>query len=265
MIPWHHLFGRILDDLCTGTSYQVEVEKDLSVKQQLLDVAVIEVRDDGPFVGLDDPPDGLDDLKRYNLITFKSFRDTLSPWPMAELLGHFVTYRKQCSPDLDDLVSLSEFRLIAVTARFPQTLASQPMSTTWCKALKLVRLRSGNPSRGARTSCHGAPERLVGSFQRQAGALWRVSAATGGSARTPAQPSFQGALRNRLRHVLERHPTPFGLQDAAEAQEFGALRDHLNGAMFPHPESGAVPLLEAERAFTRVRRRTRRSGRASTH
>ena len=49
MIRWHHLFGRILDDLYTGTSYQVVGEKDLSVKQQALDVAVIEVRDEGPF------------------------------------------------------------------------------------------------------------------------------------------------------------------------------------------------------------------------
>ncbi len=133
MIPWHRLFGRILEDLYTGTSYRVEVEKDLSIKQQFLDVAVIEMEERGPgFVGLEDPPDGLDDLGRHNLITFKSFQDTLTPWSMDELLGHFVNYRKQCSPDKEKLAPLSAFRLIAVTARYPRALASEAKFAERC-------------------------------------------------------------------------------------------------------------------------------------
>ncbi len=35
MIPWHRLFGLGLTDLYHGTSYRVELEKDLSLKQQM--------------------------------------------------------------------------------------------------------------------------------------------------------------------------------------------------------------------------------------
>ncbi len=41
MIDWHRLFGLTLTDFFTGTSYTVELEKDLSLRQQFLDVVVI--------------------------------------------------------------------------------------------------------------------------------------------------------------------------------------------------------------------------------
>lgn len=44
MIGWHRLFGLSLTDYFTGTDYTVELEKDLSLKQQLLDVVIIEKR-----------------------------------------------------------------------------------------------------------------------------------------------------------------------------------------------------------------------------
>lgn len=40
-------------------------------------------------------------------------------------MGHFVNYRKQASPSLDDLLPEAEFKLFAVCARFPQNLAAR--------------------------------------------------------------------------------------------------------------------------------------------
>ncbi len=38
---WHRLFGLILTDFFSGTPFRVEMEKDLSLKKQLLDVVVV--------------------------------------------------------------------------------------------------------------------------------------------------------------------------------------------------------------------------------
>jgi hypothetical protein len=44
---------------------------------------------------------------------------------LSPIIGHYVNYRKQCSPSLDDLLPENDFRLFAVCARFPQNLAGQ--------------------------------------------------------------------------------------------------------------------------------------------
>ena len=94
---WHRLFGLLLMDFFSGSPFQVEVERDLSVQQQLLDVVIVR-RGRGRFRG--HLPDGLDGLRPHNLVTFKSHRETLDAWAMKELVGHSVAYRKLVSPDL---------------------------------------------------------------------------------------------------------------------------------------------------------------------
>ncbi len=44
MIAWHRLFGLTLTDYFHDTIYKVEIEKDLSLKQQLLDVVILETK-----------------------------------------------------------------------------------------------------------------------------------------------------------------------------------------------------------------------------
>ena len=39
--PWHRLFGLLLTDHLRGSPFSVELEKDLSHRQQLLDVAIV--------------------------------------------------------------------------------------------------------------------------------------------------------------------------------------------------------------------------------
>ena len=119
---WHRLFGLLLTDFFTGSPFTVEIERDLSQQQQLLDVLILR-RGRGRFVGR--LPDGLDGLALHNLITFKSLREALDAWAMKELIGHFVAYRKLVSPSPSELLPEDRFRLYAVCARFPHNLSGQ--------------------------------------------------------------------------------------------------------------------------------------------
>ncbi len=119
---WHRLFGVILTDFFTGCPFEVEVEKDLSLKKQLLDIVIVRK---GPGECPRPLPDGLTELAAHNLITFKSFQEPLDAWALKELLGHYVNYRKQVSPSPKQLLSEEEFHLFAVCARYPRDLAAQ--------------------------------------------------------------------------------------------------------------------------------------------
>ncbi len=104
---WHRLFGLLLADFFAGSPYVVELEKDLSVKKQLLDVIVVR-KGRGRFAGR--LPDGLENLATHNLITFKSHHEELDDWALKELTGHYVNYRKQVSPEKGAMLPEEEFR-----------------------------------------------------------------------------------------------------------------------------------------------------------
>src|SRR5215216_3041643 len=88
---WHRLFGLLLTDFFTDSPFTVEVERDLSEQQQLLDVVILRRGRGRMSARL---PDGLDDLVIHNLGTFKSHRESLDGWAVKELVGHYVAYRK---------------------------------------------------------------------------------------------------------------------------------------------------------------------------
>lgn len=119
MISWHRLFGLFLTDFFDGSPFDVELEKDLSLQQQLLDVIVVRKKPGEVEKRL---PDGFEDMADHNLITFKSHAQSLDPWSIEELIGHYVTYRKLISP-ADKLRPSGSFRLFAVSARFPAGLS----------------------------------------------------------------------------------------------------------------------------------------------
>ncbi len=119
---WHRLFGLLLMDFFTGSPFLVEVERDLSVQQQLLDVVIVR-RGRGRFVGR--LPDGLEGLWPHNLMTFKSHHEALDGWAMKELVGADVAYRKLVSPSPSELLADDQFGLYAVAARFPRNLSGQ--------------------------------------------------------------------------------------------------------------------------------------------
>lgn len=84
MLNWHRLFGIGLIDLFTGTSYTVELERDLSLKQQFLDIIIIEQTEGELPTHL---PEGLEPLAKHNLLTYKSLRESLDSWTIDELIG----------------------------------------------------------------------------------------------------------------------------------------------------------------------------------
>jgi hypothetical protein len=122
--PWQRLFGLTWTDFFTGLPVTVAMEKDLALKKQLLDVLLLRTEAELLNCRL---PDGFEDLARYNLVTFKSHAEKLSLWTLYELVGHDVNLRKQVSPamDEDELLPEEQFRLYAVSARYPQQLAAQ--------------------------------------------------------------------------------------------------------------------------------------------
>jgi hypothetical protein len=119
---WHRLFGLLLTDFFTDSPFEVELERDLSQQQQLLDVLIVRRKAGRLKLQL---PDGLDDLIEHNLITFKSHRETLDAWAIKEFVGHYVAYRKLASPSPARLLPEERFRLYAVCARFPHNLSNQ--------------------------------------------------------------------------------------------------------------------------------------------
>lgn len=123
MMNWHRLFGLFLMDLFTGSPYVVELEKDLSLKQQFLDVVIL--RKEGPGQLTEELPDGLDNLADHNLLTYKSLREPFDDWTVKELIGHYVNYRKQATPANQPLLPENRFRLYGVSTRFPQGLAQR--------------------------------------------------------------------------------------------------------------------------------------------
>jgi hypothetical protein len=122
MISWHRLFGITLMDLFHKSNYEVELEKDLSHRKQLLDVVIIRKKNNKIIKNL---PDGFENLRSHNLITFKSFQEPLSAWSIKELCSHYVNYRKQVSNPKTKLINERSFQLFAISARFPKKLSKQ--------------------------------------------------------------------------------------------------------------------------------------------
>jgi hypothetical protein len=131
------LFGLTWIDFFQGTAIGVETEIDLSLKQQFIDLVLIR-KGAGPIPR--PLPDGFEDLAAHNLLTFKSHQEALDGWALCELVGHFVNYRKQTSPSLQDLLPETDFRLFAVCARYPQNLAQQVALTSLREGVYEVRL-----------------------------------------------------------------------------------------------------------------------------
>jgi len=137
--PIHRLFGLSWEDFFYGTSVVVETEVDLSLRQQYLDLVIIH-KGPGPLPRK--MPDGFEDMAAHNLITFKSHQESLDEWALLELLGHFVNYRKQSSPSMNELLPAGDFRLYAVCARFPTGLANDVSLTKISEGVYEVRVFS---------------------------------------------------------------------------------------------------------------------------
>jgi hypothetical protein len=73
-------------------------------------------------------PDGLENLNKHNLLTYKSHQESLDSWALDELVGHYVNYRKQESPlekKQKQWIPETDFQLYAITTHYPRKLAKQ--------------------------------------------------------------------------------------------------------------------------------------------
>ena len=120
MIDWHRLLGLMLMDFFTGSYYNVELEKDLTLQEQYLDIIIIRKSVGQPPSTL---PDGLESLAKYNLLTYKSMQQPLNSWTMKELVSGSVIYRKEISPSTKELLPEIDFKLFAISTRYPKKLA----------------------------------------------------------------------------------------------------------------------------------------------
>ena len=139
--PLHRLFGLSWIDFFQGSAVTVETEIDLSLKKQFLDLVIIRK---GPQPIARPLPDGFADLAAHNLLTFKSYQEALDGWSLCELVGHYVNYRKQFSPSMQNLLPESDFRLLAVCARYPHNLAQEVTLTPVQEGVYEVRLLAIN-------------------------------------------------------------------------------------------------------------------------
>ncbi|MCK5716248.1 MAG: hypothetical protein KAH77_02080, partial [Thiomargarita sp.] len=119
IIKWHHTFGVTLIDYFTHSNYKVDLEKEVSLKKQYLDIAIIRKVAGTP---LKEIATGLETLIEYNLFTYKSLREALDRWAIEELIGYYSNYRKIISPSLQKLLPESQFKLYAICTRYPEKL-----------------------------------------------------------------------------------------------------------------------------------------------
>ncbi|WP_242469743.1 hypothetical protein [Rhabdochromatium marinum] len=64
-------------------------------------------------------PDGLENLRAHNLLTYKSHHEALTAWVLDELIGHYVNYRKLKTDAQGKRHPVSAFGLYAVVTRYP--------------------------------------------------------------------------------------------------------------------------------------------------
>jgi len=121
-INWHRLFGLTLIDLLTNSPYEVELEKEVSLKKQFLDVVIVRKKANVTDIEL---PVGLENLAEHNLLTYKSLQESLDSWAIEELIGYYSNYRKIISPSLGKLLPVEHFRLYAISTCYPAKLLSK--------------------------------------------------------------------------------------------------------------------------------------------
>ena len=164
-IPWHDLLAKALADALMGLPYLVSSEEELALRSQRLDLLIIE-QSAAPNVMADVPeerPDGLEDLVKHNLLSFKAAGKPFDAFAAEELLSHFVTYRKlaslralrRVSPQDDTpleeprrrypLLPATDFRCYAIATGFPRKLIKQLPPRSCQKTAKpgIYRLRFG--------------------------------------------------------------------------------------------------------------------------
>jgi hypothetical protein len=252
---WHWLFGLMLREKCKDSALHVELERDLSLKQQFLDVLVMR-KGDGPLPEL---PEAFDGLAAHNLITFKSHREALDAFAMRELIGHQVNYLKQNAPEGAARLDENEVRLFAVSGRYPEGLFASLTPTevrpgVYDVDFAMLPVRVVAASR----LDEGARNAILNLFSANAGRVKRAAVAGG----------FSPPMNLLLARVLAKYDweeltmpktlAEFEAQIARENRELVlrhmTLEERLEG-LVPEQVAEAISDEEADRLFEALQRR----------
>jgi len=85
IVDWHRTFGIAVEDDFSNYPFEILREQDMSVQEQFLDLLIINTKAKTYPAPL---PDGLENLNLYNLITYKSLRESLNAWTLDEAPTH---------------------------------------------------------------------------------------------------------------------------------------------------------------------------------
>ena len=100
--------GLLSEPVFNAIGYDVTVEMDLSFKRQFIDLVAVERKDQSSNEAQFDQElhEGFETLNQHNLISFKSFHESLDEDAVAELYGHYSNYKKLRASATDESVNL---------------------------------------------------------------------------------------------------------------------------------------------------------------
>ncbi|KOR29199.1 hypothetical protein TI05_15540, partial [Achromatium sp. WMS3] len=137
-MDWHDFLVHFLKQSLKTQPYLIEMEKLVAKRDQYLDCLIISKASiDAPnsipfpsFPIAEAPlPDGLILEKTYNLISYKSCRESLTLWAVQELIGYYTGLRKDLRPEYaQQLPDAQLFQLYIVTTHYPQNVVEQAQS-----------------------------------------------------------------------------------------------------------------------------------------
>ncbi len=165
-----------------------------------------------------DLPDGLENLRAHNLLTYKSHQEALDAWALDELIGHYVNYHKLLVAQQSDtsaaegdannnqthLLPEAAFQLYAVATREPLKLLRQLPAS----ALQPTDLPGVHDLKWGLRQIRLIVLDAVADTPRNA--LWEIFS-TNVEARAPRPAPLPQAQHGQPRFTLPTHPKPTGV------------------------------------------------------
>jgi len=126
---WHRLLVMVSMPLYEILGFETQAEVDLSLKKQLVDLLVIKKKKEN--INYSALPkifwEAFDNLNNYNLITFKTYSESLNSAAIEEFYGHFTNYLKI------NKINRNDVNLYAITQHFPDKILKPFKNTNYLK------------------------------------------------------------------------------------------------------------------------------------
>ncbi len=114
--------GLLIRHNLEGLPFEVFTEYDVTIKQNLLDFYVIRRKKVSSLSSL---ADGLNDLRKYNLISYKSFRESFNIEALEELVCYSILFRKDKARKDELLLPEKYVRVVALSTMKPVQILSE--------------------------------------------------------------------------------------------------------------------------------------------